>query len=497
MLGELKDFNAIEVSNYQEDDITYVADFPVAQHCGFLSFLPILIFIFALVLCVMSPSPSQQIIQSEKLSPDLLGIESYVSSVKPMSEFMRVYFRFDEVLNKSISFSAKVKVICKKTGKIIHDLKGTINETTLLASPINWSTDQIEVFRANSIDFDFISINILFNSKEISHEKITLIWESRDPTFILVFSITKIISASAFLILCLIFVAKSFGTSSHKSTPLQKLTVFLLFFTIFMIDPFSVGQLFPNQLFSSRPTIFRDIYFIFFFFYTQVIFAYIGSENERPDTARLAQAVVLSIVIGFILLITDILKPSIPPISIVGSIPEDKPQFTFVHLFIYLMYLISLAISIFLAFEAISQPTIDGETTEEPHPHTDRINYYLISTIPFVILFPTFYLLSQKLPYFRDTTINLMLPVILSIMYALVMDRAHTPINRLQTGYVQVGDDENDADNPIGIEADTNSLIIQAEPMTDDDISSNSDDASESKSEKSTESKNSEKSEEA
>ena len=473
MLGEIKDFNAIEVSNYQEEDITYVADFPVAQHCGFISFLPILIFIFALVLCVMSPGPSQQIIQSEKLSPDLLGIESYVSAVKPMSEYMRIYFRFDEVLNKSLTFKGTVKVVCKKAGKIIHNLKGSINQTTLVASPINWSTPQIEVFRSLIVDYDFISLNILFDSKEKIQEKITLIWESRDPTFVLVFSITKIISASAFLILCIIFMAKSFGSSSHKSTFLQKLTVLLLFFTVFMINPTSVGQIFPYNIFSSRPEIFRDIYFTFFFFYSQVIFSFIGSENEKPDSGRFAQSIILSFILGLVLIIYDILQPSPSLFAIVGSIPPEKPQFTYVHLIVYCLYILSFIVSVFLAYESISQPQLDEQTKEEPHPHTDRINYYLVSTIPFVILYPTFYSLSKFFPFIKGTTLDLMLPVILSIMYALVMDRAHTPINRLQTGYVQVGDDEADEDNPIGVDADPNSLIIQAEPYNDEDDSEN------------------------
>ena len=68
MLGDFKEFNNIEVNNFQDEDISYVSDFPITHHCGFISFLPILIFIFSLLLCVMAPSPAQQIIQSDKLS---------------------------------------------------------------------------------------------------------------------------------------------------------------------------------------------------------------------------------------------------------------------------------------------------------------------------------------------------------------------------------------------------------------------------------------------
>ena len=466
MLGEIKGSSNVDVSDYQEDDITYVADFPAAQHCGFLSFLPILIFVFSLVLCVMAQSPSQQIIQSERISPKLLGVESYVSAVKPMNEFMQISFRFDEVLNKTLDFNGSVAVLCKKAGNIVHDLKGQINQTKLVASPINWSTPQIEVFRADKIDFDYISLSIFFDSEEKITEKITLIWESRDPTFILVFSITKIISASAFLILCLIFVIKNLGNS--KSTTLQKLTVALLFFSIFMIDPLYVGKLFPHDVTIPKSAYFRDIYFGFFFFYTQAIFSFIGSENENPSVIRLSISIISGFLLGVVLLLIDALQPVVPAISIIGSIPAEKEEFNFVHAIVYGVYFICFIVSIVLAKKSLKQPDIDEQKNEEPHPHTDRMNYYLLSTIPFVILYPAFYALSIYLPLLKGTTIVLMFPVVLAVMFGLVMDRAHTSIDRLQTGYVQVGEDDADEDNPIGVEADPNSFVITAEPDSDE-----------------------------
>jgi hypothetical protein len=413
----------------------------------------------------MAPSPCQQIIQSERISPTLLGIESYVSAVKPMSEFMHVSFRFDEVLNKTLEFSGTVNVLCKRAGNVVHDLKGKINQTTLVASPINWSTPQIEVFRADRIDFDFIALSIYFDSQEKITEKITLVWESRDPTFILVFSITKIISASAFLILCLIFIAKNM--TSTKSTMLQKLTVLLLFFSIFMIDPLYVGKLFLLDVAIPRSSYFRDIYFGFFFFYTQAIFSFIGSENEKPNVARISFSIVSGFLLGAVLLIHDAIQPNVPVISIVGNIPGERVELGFIHAVVYGIYVIFFIVSLVLAKNALKQPAVDEQEDSEPHAHTDRMNYYLLSTIPFVLLYPAFYALSAMIPLFNGTTIVLMLPVVLAAMFGLVMDRAHTPIDRLQTGYVQVGDDEADEENPIGVEIDPNTLVITAEADSD------------------------------
>lgn len=461
MLSELKDFTNVEVNNFQDEDISYVSDFPITHHCGFISFLPILIFIFSLLLCVMAPSPAQQIIQSDKLTynkdTNLHAIESYVSNVKPMSEYMKISYRFDEVLNRSVSFSGKVSITCKKLGKILRTHEAHINETNLFASPINWSTSAIEVYHNKRIDYDSINVNFVFLSERQITETFTLIWESSDPNFILVYAITKVMASSSFLCLVTIFISKSFG--SFRPTLLQKLTALLLFFSIFMFDPLSVGNLFQIMPFKIEACFLRDIYFGYFFFYTIAIFSFIGSERDQPVVQRFLVAFLTSIILTSAAMAFDIVSPRSHDISFMNSHPDNSSETTMVHIIIYCIYHVVLVICIIAARISIT-PKSEDNKEEEPHPQTDRFNYYCISTIPISLAFMALHF-SNYFTYIQGTTINLMLPHIFAIMYGLIMDRAHTPTDGLQSGYVQVGD-EIEEDNPFGIETDPNTLVIEA-----------------------------------
>lgn len=463
MLGDFKEFNNIEVNNFQDEDISYVSDFPITHHCGFISFLPILIFIFSLLLCVMAPSPAQQIIQSDKLSFDkdvkFSAIESYVSNVKPMSEYMKVSFRFDEVLNRSVTASGKVAIKCKKYGKVVHEYNQDFKELNLVASPINWSTNSIEVYHNRRIDYDSININFVFYSEKPITETFTLLWESSDPNFILVYAITKVMASASFLCFFVIFVAKSF-TSLHATT-IRKLIAGLLFFSIFIFDPLSVIDLFQIFPFQLPTNSVRILYFGYFMFYTIAIFSFIGFDREQASVPRMAVSIVIPIILTSITAVLDLQKIDTSKVSIMSYDLSTGNEFTIYYLIIYAVYLITFITSIVLAKVSITPKLEDEESKEvEPHPQTDRFNYYCVATMPFALAFFPFYVSPRNIPYIHGTTVELMLPIILSIMFGLIMDRAHTPTDGLQSGYVQVGDEEVDEDNPIGIETDPNTLTI-------------------------------------
>ena len=142
----------------------------------------------------------------------------------------------------------------------------------------------------------------------------------------------------------------------------------------------------------------------------------------------MAVSIVIPAILTSITAVLDLQKIDTSKVSIMSYDLSTGNEFTIYYLIIYAVYLITFITSIVLAKVSITPKLEDEESKEvEPHPQTDRFNYYCGATMPFALAFLPFYVSPRNIPYIHGTTVELMLPIILAIMFGLIMDRAHTP----------------------------------------------------------------------
>ena len=456
ILEQDNNLQSIDVNNYAEDDIPIIADFPINQFIKFNLILPFILFFSTLFLVILFPYTKQTIIQTEKLNYDekknIYSIESFLANIKPLNEFIKIYFRFDKILNqKSIFISGTASILCFNEEEIICQLNSTIKPLNLIVSQIDWNTNPILLFNSENINFDSLNVSLYFNSSNNTLPPFTFLWETRDQNYILLLSSIKIIYIS-YLIYILIFYSIKF-LSKYQFPISHILTSIHMVSFIIKLNPFSlINYFFPIMYNEYLPKITNDFYLIILMFYFLSLFSTFGLEKKV--TPKFILTLIFIFISGITLLINFFLNYKIINYQIMPN-NININNFSIFHLIIFIGFLFLLIYFIYSNYLKFKE-----EDQQEYQNLFDRFYYFFWIVCGFTFSFIFYYILLFTTPLIKNNSLEELIPITLSMMICILMDHAHTTLTLKEIQLIQYNqnDNNNEEFNPIGVDEDPDQL---------------------------------------
>jgi len=455
-----KPLENVDVSNFQEEDVVLVSDYPISDFCGIYALLPIALFLLTLVLAFVYPSSVQTINQSEKVlggdGIDGIGFSSHISNLTPFSRFLRVFFRFDSVTDLKevfINGTTSIVSICNEQVQTKRMLQ--MPKLKLPVSRYNWSTNLIEIYRSNLITFDSINISILFNSIPANNSLITIIWETCDPTVVFIDAGIRLALISYFLIQ---FISNGLlMIKGAKMLVSQRLTYGLFLFGILYIDPFSIINLIlPSEFNLKYSLICKNCFYSFFTFFVFTTLSTISTKTFQ-SSKRYYFGIIISVLL-FIFFVFGEMNNEIIIEGLFSSqeIHQKSPQL--LKLIMYTVVLITILIFIFLGYKD-SQSLESSSSNNEVK--IDRLIYSFWSTVPLYIAYGYYYYLRDYKRSIQNTFFEIIIPKILVAMFLFITDHGQFVVTEKEQYLNQFSynlPDGDSIDNPIGIDEDPDQM---------------------------------------
>lgn len=409
MISE-KPLETVEISDYANNDLFFVADSSFSQMFGLPFLIPFLSLFLFTISSFFLPNSKSVITQQYELTNtkgnNIFTINNSISNLSPIYQYLFVNFSIVDPPNDS-DISASTHAIFIHENNTIKTLTSTFQSQK--------ATENFTLLDESIVDFDNVILETKISTQTNPNQLYQLTLESMNPSFSISILFCRI-AFSLFLIPYIIsdIIHISQNTNSFNSYE-QILTITLSLMTILYNDPFYSLQLFfPSFYNNFLLVIFRDSYLSYLLFYVFSIYSCFEINKDQDNIfVKFSFNLVLMIVSLSALLWFD-LNNSMNLIAYLQKNQNNIINSIFHHHFVFLIIAtIMIIIRIFIARSSKSES------------QAQRYRYYTYSIL-FVLSLLFFYCsIKYTWPSFLIDGLDTIFPMILFTGYAMFMEYGH------------------------------------------------------------------------
>lgn len=445
-----KHLETVEISDYANNEIFFVADSSLSQIFG----LPFLIPIISLILFSVSSFflPNSESIQYQQFQlpksegENFFSINNSISNISSVYQFLHVNFSLiDPPIDSNVA----------ATTHSIFTLNKNIIKTITKTIKLQKASDSFTILDEGAIIFDNVIIETNFSTVAKDNQLYQISVSSMNPSFSISILFCRI-AFSLFLVPYLVSdVIHIIQNSNSGISYEQILTIALSSVTILYNDPFYTLQIFFPVFYNNFLLIvFHDSYLAFLLFYIFSLYSFFGIKKEQENSfARFSFNLVLMIASISALLWFD-LSSSLESIVFLQRHQDDVNHSIFIHHFIFLIFsTIVISIRIFITKSSMVES------------QAQRFRYYTYSSLLVICLLFIFCTVKFFLPNMISDGFDIIFPMILFTGYAMFMEFGHedTEISE-DKAYTAPEDFPSDDHLGLGAEEDPEQLSKSAKP---------------------------------
>lgn len=373
----------------------------------------------------LHPVNSESITSPINTSKTLMSFGvSDLSSKNLFISFFIYFSRIKSLENAQISLNLTYEAKCSDRSILVHSSSKPFYGL-VLSSENSLSTHLFNFYFDQIIDYDNIEINLQFStsSSEFQNATLTVYYGEQKTTMILM--ISKLVFSVIQLLLLVNVLLKL------KATPIkywhleQKLTVPLLFITIFYNNPFEFIQMIsPSYAFLIYNCIVRSLFSTYFQFFILALFDSLKYKNRKTQACFFIPKIIFIFVI-FLVSVFHSIYDVITSFDTSPSLEDDQTEsvFSFTQNFLYLIYFAWFLISVVLARYRV-------DITERY-----KFNVYFATCLLSLLILAVSYLMQKHLIFFKNKTLNLFVAIATQNMFVILMFWFHYPYEVIDEQY--------------------------------------------------------------
>lgn len=439
-----KPLEVVEISDYANNELFFVADSSFSQMFGLPFLIPLIsLFLFSISSFFIPNSENiqyQQFQLPKSEGKNIFSINNSISNISSVYQFLIVNFSLVDPPIESNITAITHSILTLETN-IIKTITSTIQ--------LQNSSEPFILLNENTINFDNIILETNFTTYTKGNQQYQISIGSMNPSFTISILFCRI-AFSLFLVPYLISdIIHIIQNPNSFISYEQILTIALSLITILYNDPLYILQIFfPVFYHNFLLIVFQDVYLSYLLFFVFSLYSYFGINKDQESAfARLSFNLVLMIVSLSALLWFD-LSNSLNSIIYLQRKQNDISHSIFIHHFIFLIIsTVLILIRIFIASSA------------KVESQAQRFRFYTYSTFFVVCLLYIFCVLKYFMPNVITDGFDLIFPMILFTGYAMFMEFGHedTEISE-DKAYIAPEDLQPDDHLGLGIDEDPEQL---------------------------------------
>ncbi|KAK8839430.1 hypothetical protein M9Y10_031781 [Tritrichomonas musculus] len=344
------------------------------------------------------------------------------------------------------------EAMCFSDNSLIHKSNKQFNNLNLYSAQGYTSTYPFNFYFDQIIDYNRISLDIrLITDPEINFENVTISVYYGDEINTVISTLIKFTFSVIHFILLIKTISKLRTTTIRYWHLEQKLTIPLIFISIFYNNPFELIQIVsPSYAFLIYNCIIKSIFSAYFEFFILALFDSLRFKNRKIKACFFTPKIIFILFLFFISLVHRIYI-TITSFDTSPALDQDKSEsvFRIIDLILYLLYYVWFMVSVILAGFQV-------DITERY-----KFNVYFTTCFASLMLLGIVYCLNL-FAFFENKTLGFFVPLTTINLFVILMFCFHYPYEVLDGRYNSNDNGSNDRPGKEQNDAfvDTNAQIV-------------------------------------
>ena len=455
-MEDLKDTKSLKnVGMSTVNDFPIEADYNFFKFCGISKFLIYFLSFILIFLCLFLAKPTTLIrkIQEIPFIDDKYQADFTIDDISPLNRLLHISCFFNNVKKDNLTFKTEMTLTATNDEQLAFSLADINNETTLNVIENN-ETELYHIFSDNKLNYDLLSLQLSFESKDDMPKNVTLLIEKGNSVYSLEVICIRCVLA---LIFAVPFALSLKDFIKGNMMIEQSLTLAVLSLCMVYVDPISALNLYYPMSFNHVRVLFvNNTCISLFIFYILTMYELIGLEPGAEKLTKLSIPYIFCLIYFVIGMSVDTSFNNSRVFGNTINLDYDyhlTAMSHFVGFSAFFVFYLILAIKKIILTQGIDKQR--------------AINYTIIS-FPFLLGLEIFFLISSFTFMIRDTSFEEIVPLALFSGCLLLYKSIFRNVKKTDRGlYTKPESSKENDDNQLGVEAENVPALLPASDSSD------------------------------